>query len=577
MPLSPVSAGSYSLPEATENITVSDDATTVISEEITYSIAGSVNGVTRIIPLSGQQSIDDLTVETPGYYNKVEKEESNSQVTIKVWLYKDEAKTQKVSDEDVKIIYHYNIRKGVKSYNDIAELQYMSWGNGWNEEVKTLTTRIQIPGSGGNTEYWNNPETYVESTSWTEDNTLTTVYKNIPSQTGVEQRILIPKTYFKTTDNADVINKNAKEQIEKDQQEYASKQALNSILFSLPSLISVVLMLLPVMMYIKWGRNPKILYQADYESQMPTNDSPVFVNAMIPGIIEELDENAFTSTLLDLIDRHYYKIITSNEEDTILSRQNKKTSDLKLHEIDIIDFLKRFENEKQQVSLKAISEDSHTVQQFVHAWKIDAMSDVPRTRVRQLYDSTKENIMSGYNILSIFIAIAFILALLLFASGTLQTIGIILSALLIIEQIFIFFFIDTPLGRWTKEGKEFHDKWKNFEKYIKDFSLIKERPPASIQVWGRFLVYATALGCADEVSKNMKKYMEFKQIPETMLYDSDIVALGYFWGFYHIRGTFIPLSTGNSNFENNGFDTGSFGDIGGPGSGGFGGGGGGVF
>jgi len=338
----------------------------------------------------------------------------------------------------------------------------------------------------------------------------------------------------------------------------------------------VLLMILPLGMFIKWGRDPKIPYKADYETQIPTDDSPVFINAMIPGIIEELDENAFTATLLDLIDKKYYKMIISNEEDTILRRLNKETSNLKLHESDIIEFLKRFENEKQQISLKAIGEDSFTVQKFVHAWKIDAMRDVPVTKVSQYYNKSKENLMSGYNILAIFLAIVFILALLMFATGPMVIIGIILSVLVIIEQIVIFLFIDTPLGTWTPEGKQFHDRWKNFEKYIKDFSLIKEHPPASIQVWGKFLVYATALGCADEVSKNMKKYMEFRNLPENIIYDSDVASLGYFWGFHHMRNTFIPLGV-NNGLESTGFDTGSFGDIGGPGSGGFGGGGGGVF
>jgi uncharacterized membrane protein len=36
-------------------------------------------------------------------------------------------------------------------------------------------------------------------------------------------------------------------------------------------------------------------------------------------------------------------------------------------------------------------------------------------------------------------------------------------------------------------------------KYIKDFSLIKEYPPESVKVWNKYLVYATALGIADEV------------------------------------------------------------------------------
>jgi len=575
-PLSFAATGSYSLPNAKETIVVQDDATTVITDEITYSISGTVNGVTKIIPLSGEQSITNIFVETPGYYNTLEVENSSNQVTFRVWLYKDPQRTQKVSDEDVKVIYHYNFIKGVKVYNDIAELQYMSWGNGWDKPIDSLTTNIQIPGPNKETEYWNNPDTYVESSTWTNDNTLTTTFKDIPAETSAEQRILMPKSYFKSNENADVINKDAKAQIEQDQEKYQSEVSFKNDMPLIPAILSVILMILPVGMFLKWGRNPKILYNADYESQIPTDDSPVFINAMIPGIIEELDENAFTATLLDLIDKKYYKMVINNEEDTILRRMNKEISNLKLHEIDIIEFLKRFENEKQQISLKTISKDAYTVQKFVHAWKIDAMRDVPVTKVSQYYNKSKENLMSGYNILAIFLAIVFILALLMFATGPMVIIGIILSVLVIIEQIVIFLFIDTPLGTWTPEGKQFHDRWKNFEKYIKDFSLIKEHPPASIQVWGKFLVYATALGCADEVSKNMKKYMEFRNLPENIIYDSDVASLGYFWGFHHMRNTFIPLGV-NNGLESTGFDTGSFGDIGGPGSGGFGGGGGGVF
>jgi hypothetical protein len=74
----------------------------------------------------------------------------------------------------------------------------------------------------------------------------------------------------------------------------------------------------------------------------------------------------------------------------------------------------------------------------------------------------------------------------------------------------------------------------------------------------------------------MKKYIEFRNIPETTLYDYDLVSLVYFWGLYNIRNTFYT-NLNSSDFGTSGFDTGSFGDIGGPGSGGFGGGGGGVF
>ena len=575
MPLS--FAASYSLPEAVEHIKVKDDGTTTITDNITYSISGQVNGVTRIIPLSGKQSITNLEVETPGYYNTVEVQTTSNQQKIKVWLYKDEAKTQKVSDTEVTVIFHYDLLKGVKIYNDIAELQYMSWGNGWEESLNKLTTYIEIPGSSKEVEYWNNPDTYLKESTWTQDNVLTSQYTGIPSQTSVEQRLLMPKSYFTSTANADVINKDAKQQIEKDQKDYKNQQDFNNMLWSIPAILSAIMLVLPAGMYMLWGRNPKIAYDLDYESQIPTDDSPVFVNAMIPGIVEEIDGNAFTATLLDLIDRKYYKMVVSNEEDTILRRIDRDTAELKQYEIDIIEFLQDFEDEGQKLSLNTLTEYDSSLRDFMDAWKIDAYSEVPRTRVRQLYDKSKENLMSGYNILALFLGVAFLFGLLMFATGPFVMIGYILAILLIIEQLMLFFFVDTPLGRWTSEGKEFHDRWKNFEKYIKDYSLIKQRPPASVQVWGKYLVYATALGCADKVTENMKKYVAHSNRSEDILLGSDVVSLGYFWGFYHINRVFVPIGFNSSNFEDTGFGTGSFGDIGGLGSGGFGGGGGGVF
>ncbi|MGN1321474.1 MAG: DUF2207 domain-containing protein, partial [Methanosphaera sp.] len=120
IPFSFAEDGSYNLGNVEKHITIQDNGATQIAEDVTYKISGTVNGVYRDVAISGNQSIDNISVETPGYYNTVEVINSSNNVQIKVWLYKDEAKTQKVSDEDVRIIYHYNFNKGVKIYNDIA-------------------------------------------------------------------------------------------------------------------------------------------------------------------------------------------------------------------------------------------------------------------------------------------------------------------------------------------------------------------------------------------------------------------------------------------------------------------------
>ena len=90
---------------------------------------------------------------------------------------------------------------------------------------------------------------------------------------------------------------------------------------------------------------------------------------------------------------------------------------------------------------------------------------------------------------------------------------------------------------------------------------------------GRYLVYATALGCADEVSKNMKKYFREVNVSQSYIDEYDVIGMGYYGGLYYCYSPFYNL---NKAPDNSSGDFGSFGDIGDIG-GGFGGGGGGVF
>ncbi|RAP50307.1 MAG: hypothetical protein BZ136_01630, partial [Methanosphaera sp. rholeuAM74] len=158
VPVSYAADNNFKIPEAVKHVEIEDDGSCVITEEITYDINGSINGTYRDIPITGNQSVTNISVETPGYYNSVEILGDSNKTCIKVWLYNDKDKTEKVSNKKVKVIYKYTFNKALKVYNDVAELQYMSWGNEWDSEVDSLKTFIRIPGSSSECEYWNNPD-----------------------------------------------------------------------------------------------------------------------------------------------------------------------------------------------------------------------------------------------------------------------------------------------------------------------------------------------------------------------------------------------------------------------------------
>jgi uncharacterized membrane protein len=53
--------------------------------------------------------------------------------------------------------------------------------------------------------------------------------------------------------------------------------------------------------------------------------------------------------------------------------------------------------------------------------------------------------------------------------------------------------------RRTPEGALLRARWEAFRRYLRDFSRLEEAPPIALDLWDRYLVYAVALGVAEEV------------------------------------------------------------------------------
>ena len=116
-------------------------------------------------------------------------------------------------------------------------------------------------------------------------------------------------------------------------------------------------------------------------------------------------------------------------------------------------------------------------------------------------------------------------------------------------------------GRFKKDVYKEVLLWRAFARLLGDYSLIKKYAPQDILMWGNWLVYATALGKADNVIKAMKEFNI--QIPN-IDYNS----------YYYIYPAAI-YSTASIRYSTLSSPSGSWSGGGGFG-GGFGGGGGGI-
>jgi uncharacterized membrane protein len=114
-------------------------------------------------------------------------------------------------------------------------------------------------------------------------------------------------------------------------------------------------------------------------------------------------------------------------------------------------------------------------------------------------------------------------------------------------------------------------RWRSFRRFLTEFSSLPEAPALAVVIWERYLVYATALGCADEVEKQVKALIPPQELPSPWEgAPSGVNALAFVHSFNTVP-VHSALSTVSSSTSSG---TGSF-SGGGGGGGGFSGGGGG--
>jgi uncharacterized membrane protein len=338
---------------------------------------------------------------------------------------------------------------------------------------------------------------------------------------------------------------------------------------NLYTLISVILLLgcfIPLLIWFFFGKEPRIGYKAEYERDTPTDDPPAIVNAICgPGFsknIGEPDMDGFKATIMDLINRKYLLVIDKSdtkEEDKddagelcliyLKVNPDNDYSNLKIFENDVINFLKSFEHDGF-ISLDKICEDlinNNTAKLFresYHHWKNDIHNKVLTDDVlKKIFDKKGdiyEDIFGGLGLIIaiiIFITAAIYLpgvSLILYSSIILGIVAI--GALTIPQRI---------EGHWTTNGEEYDAKWHNFKKYVHNSNLIKEYPPESIEIWNKYLIYATALGIEEPVLKAMEL-----NVPKEQLKTSEVYMFNYYGGYKLLKSSLdVGMTTINQNIR----------------------------
>jgi uncharacterized membrane protein len=61
--------------------------------------------------------------------------------------------------------------------------------------------------------------------------------------------------------------------------------------------------------------------------------------------------------------------------------------------------------------------------------------------------------------------------------------------------------------RRTGNGQAEAERWEAFRRYLTDFPRLQEAPPATLELWERYLVYGIAFGIAERVLQGAQLHM----------------------------------------------------------------------
>lgn len=566
---------SYTIDQAFIELTVENNGLLHVDEIYDYKFQGTFNGVYRDIPLKAGERIENINVTAKGAYPVLKANDEDGKKHLKIYLYADEEHTKKISDTEVYVYISYDMKNVVTLFDDVAGLQYKLWGEDWDVGTDVISAVVHLPGDKGN-EYYLNPQEY-NSSSYLKGDTITATSTAIPSGEFYELLVLMPLDDFKDATYAKHGQGTGRDKIIHNLEDSINGRSFWNTSYIVLGLLSLISPIVGIFTYLKFGREPKVDYDGIYERELPTDDPPAVVNALIDNShdIGTPNMKGFEATILNLIDKKVIGLITKTDEKTdmneLLLKLNKdNNANLAIHEQTVIDILSMFENNENIVNLSNLNADlsyESNAKMFMEEyeiWQQDVKHEYLDSEILKKYFNNR-----GAKFMKILSILGVIFGIIIFALGIITNLqngafaiggGIVLA----IFSLIVIMLPQDIFGQWTPYGRVFYLKWKNFKKFLKDNSLINEHPPESIVVWKKYLIYGAALGVADNVYKAMK--LQEKNISD---YDDDIFLYHHYGGYYMMHNAF---ETGQAA-ANPSSDTGGFGGLGG----GSGGGGGGAF
>jgi len=483
-----------------------------------------------------------------------------------------------LTDIDAQFYVDYTALGAAKRWQDIAELYWQFIGDQTGVPADRVVITVHLPKgvTKDQVRAWTHGPLWGNVTIQP-DGTVVSEVAPLPAYTFVEPRILFP---------AEALSKAAPLAAPRLQEVLAEEKALADAanrsrtwarvkvgLWAILGFgVPLVALVLVVFLWVKYGREPKPQFTAEYLRDIPQPPLPPALVGFIWRMGSPSREDS-TATLLDLVNRGVVEIERvqtvedgffgdKTEVSYRLTRQRDKERGLEEWEQSLLDLVFDDMADADSFVLSELKDTVKKHRQGVAMGYKQWTSKVKEAGEARGFLDAKADRMAFAGAAYGFVATVCSFGALIFSHYLWFLLGSIVSVVLIV--------VATKIKRRSNEAAELHAQYAALKRYMKDFGRMQEKPPDAVVLWEQFLVYAVVFGIADQVVKDMQM-----RIPEVL---EDPAFGRMYWLMFPMHGgswSDSPFSQLSDNFSQSLAVATSSSSSGSGGGGGFSGGGGG--
>lgn len=422
---------------------------------------------------------------------------------------------------DARVVFEldYAVENGVQAYDDIAEVYWKYVPEGWAVDSENVTMTIELPVPldtavvlGDTVRAWGHGP-LDGSLAVNEDGTVAYRVPLVRAGQYAEAHVVFPVSWLTNlSSEARLANQGTTrlDTVLADEKSWAD-QANNQRMISLAIIVGlavlcVAVLAVAVLLFLKFGREHKPDFTGEYWRDVPAPGmQPAVVGRLWRWNHESADD--FTASIMYLAHRgalsinrgSYVNDKGKTVDDYYLTRANDAAT--------VLD--DPVERETMRVLFDVVGEGASSL------W-LGSIRTFGEAHPQEYSDALQgwQGVLSGaVNRHDFFEARSKLLQMLLGVLAAAFIAGGVGALFVLDNFVPLAFMVPTGIAlavlanympRRTELGNNITARAKALRNWLRDFSLLDERPPTDVRVWGEFMVYAYLFGVAEQAIKELR-------------------------------------------------------------------------